>query len=229
MKIYGNSELTRIKVEINKQLDLFTEEVETVNNKYRPDFIKIKKKRSNIIYYIVMTLFLLIFVFMATFLGIVEAFYLVLILFGINLILTGVGVFFLRKVNKKYNQTKKMWENDYNYTLMIKNKITVLYENAKSEVFKVIALTTYNDELEKVKEDKGKYNSLLEEKILIVEEEIKKKLTGTITGESVVEYYNEWADEIIHKDQPKYDFLEARRRKAALSSKNIDIDKGGED
>lgn len=229
MKIYGNSELTRIRVEINKQLDMFTDEVQTVNNQYTPVLTKIKRRRSNIIYYIVMTLFLLIFVSMAIFLGVVEAFYLALILFGINFVLIGVGVFFFRSVNKDYLEVKKMWDTDYKNTLKIKDKISELYESAESEVYKVIVLTTYNEDLEKAKTDKDRYRSLMEDKILEIKEKVKKELKEDFNSENVVGYYNEWADRIINQGVPSYDYLEARRRKAEIKSKKIDIDKGGED
>lgn len=229
MKIYGNSELTRIRVEINKQLDMFTDEVQTVNNQYTPVLTKIKRRRSNIIYYIVMTLFLLIFVSMAIFLGVVEAFYLALILFGINFVLIGVGVFFYRRVNKDYLEVKKMWDTDYKNTLKIKDKISELYESAESEVYKVIVLTTYNEDLEKAKTDKDRYRSLMEDKILEIKEKVKKELKEDFNSENVVGYYNEWADRIINQGVPSYDYLEARRRKAEIKSKKIDIDKGGED
>ncbi len=102
-----------------------------------------------------------------------------------------------------------------------------MYKFAEKEVYKVMAKTLYHEELEKLSENNDKYNEFLNEKILEAEEKVKEELGRNYSSEAVVSYYEEWGNSIT-MDGPSYDYLEARRRKAMLSSKNIDIDSKGE-
>lgn len=223
LKIQGNNELLDLKVKIDAYTKSFTSELEDINNLFNPRYISLEKKRSNIVYYIVMTLFLLLFISIAVFLGVIYAFYLILLLYGINLVLTGIGVFFYRRVNKQYLEVKDEWNKEYSRILKYQDQIKDLYKLAEVEVYKIITLSENYEELEKYKDDKRKYNNLYESKLAKVKLFIEKELGTDYTSEAVVSYYNQWADNIIN-NRGDYDFLEQRRRKAELRSGKIDID-----
>lgn len=228
MKIYGNDELIKLRAKIDELLKLFASQLETVNNEFTPEFLKLKKRRSNIIYYIVMTIFLFIFISFSVFLNILEALYLILIIYGINLLLTGYGVYLLKRVNKLYFEVKGLWDKKYNEVLKYQKQANSLYELAEVEVYKVMVLTLYHEELEALKENKKIYENFYNEKLKSVKDDVNKNLGSNHNGEDVVAYYIEWGKEITNQDKSNFDYLEARRRKAMLSSKNIDIDNKGE-
>ncbi|MCK9471028.1 MAG: hypothetical protein WC006_03030 [Bacilli bacterium] len=224
MKIYGNQELLKLRNDIDALSKKFTSDLEMINNEFSPTFNSLKKRRSNIIYYIVMTLFLMLFITIAVVLKVLIALYLILILYGINLLLTGVGVFFLRKVNKAYLATKKEWDHQYEGVLTYQTRINQLYTLAEEEVYKTMALTLAHDELETVKDNKTKYNKLYENKIAEVKALVKKEIGSNQTSEAVVSYYVQWGDNLTNQNKSDYDYLEARRRKAQIRSGSIDID-----
>ncbi|HHX00154.1 MAG TPA: hypothetical protein GX740_02475 [Acholeplasmataceae bacterium] len=226
-KIYGNSELNELRVKIEKFLNKFATELETINNEHNPDFVRLEKRKNNILYYLGLTGFLFIIITMTVLLGTLEAFYLILIVYGINLLLTGYGFILFRKVNKQYNLVKASWDKAYKEVLTYQEEANKLYKLAEKEVYKVMAKTLYHEELEKLSENNDKYNEFLNEKILEAEEKVKEELGRNYSSEAVVSYYEEWGNSIT-MDGPSYDYLEARRRKAMLSSKNIDIDSKGE-
>lgn len=226
-KIYGNSELNELRVKIEEFLNKFATELETINNEHNPDFVRLEKRKNNILYYLGLTGFLFIIITMTVLLGTLEAFYLILIVYGINLLLTGYGFILFRKVNKQYNLVKASWDKAYKEVLTYQEEANKLYKLAEKEVYKVMAKTLYHEELEKLSENNDKYNEFLNEKILEAEEKVKEELGRNYSSEAVVSYYEEWGNSIT-MDGPSYDYLEARRRKAMLSSKNIDIDSKGE-
>lgn len=226
-KIYGNSELNELRVKIEEFLNKFATELETINNEHNPDFVRLEKRKNNILYYLGLTGFLFIIITMTVLLGTLEAFYLILIVYGINLLLTGYGFILFRKVNKQYNLVKTSWDKAYKEVLTYQEEANKLYKFAEKEVYKVMAKTLYHEELEKLSENNDKYNEFLNEKILEAEEKVKEELGRNYSSEAVVSYYEEWGNSIT-MDGPSYDYLEARRRKAMLSSKNIDIDSKGE-
>jgi|GEM_PF-5964344 len=226
-KIYGNSELNELRVKIEEFLNKFATELETINNEHNPDFVRLEKRKNNILYYLGLTGFLFIIITMTVLLGTLEAFYLILIVYGINLLLTGYGFILFRKVNKQYNLVKASWDKAYKQVLTYQEEANKLYKFAEKEVYKVMAKTLYHEELEKLSENNDKYNEFLNEKILEAEEKVKEELGRNYSSEAVVSYYEEWGNSIT-MDGPSYDYLEARRRKAMLSSKNIDIDSKGE-
>lgn len=226
-KIYGNSELNELRVKIEEFLNKFATELETINNEHNPDFVRLEKRKNNILYYLGLTGFLFIIITMTVLLGTLEAFYLILIVYGINLLLTGYGFILFRKVNKQYNLVKASWDKAYKEVLTYQEEANKLYKFAEKEVYKVMAKTLYHEELEKLSENNDKYNEFLNEKILEAEEKVKEELGRNYSSEAVVSYYEEWGNSIT-MDGPSYDYLEARRRKAMLSSKNIDIDSKGE-
>lgn len=226
-KIYGNSELNELRVKIEEFLNKFATELETINNEHNPDLVRLEKRKNNILYYLGLTGFLFIIITMTVLLGTLEAFYLILIVYGINLLLTGYGFILFRKVNKQYNLVKASWDKAYKEVLTYQEEANKLYKLAEKEVYKVMAKTLYHEELEKLSENNDKYNEFLNEKILEAEEKVKEELGRNYSSEAVVSYYEEWGNSIT-MDGPSYDYLEARRRKAMLSSKNIDIDSKGE-
>jgi hypothetical protein len=226
-KIYGNSELNELRVKIEEFLNKFATELETINNEHNPDFVRLEKRKNNILYYLGLTGFLFIIITMTVLLGTLEAFYLILIVYGINLLLTGYGFILFRKVNKQYNLVKASWDKAYKEVLTYQEEANKLYKLAEKEVYKVMAKTLYHEELEKLSKNNDKYNEFLNEKILEAEEKVKEELGRNYSSEAVVSYYEEWGNSIT-MDGPSYDYLEARRRKAMLSSKNIDIDSKGE-
>ena len=226
-KIYGNSELNELRVKIEEFLNKFATELETINNEHNPDFVRLEKRKNNILYYLGLTGFLFIIITMTVLLVTLEAFYLILIVYGINLLLTGYGFILFRKVNKQYNLVKASWDKAYKQVLTYQEEANKLYKLVEKEVYKVMAKTLYHEELEKLSENNDKYNEFLNEKILEAEEKVKEELGRNYSSEAVVSYYEEWGNSIT-MDGPSYDYLEARRRKAMLSSKNIDIDSKGE-
>lgn len=228
LKIYGNEELLRLRTKIDEYTNKFSQELETVNIQFTPIFIRLKKKRSNVIYYIVLTLFLLFFISFSVFLGVLEAFYLILIVYGINLVLTGAGLLILKKVNKEYKIVKDEWDKEYKKVLKYQEEANKLYDLAAIEVYKVITLTLYHEDLLSLNDNKPKYEKLYNEKLAEVKASIDKELGSSNASETVVSYYINWGEAITNQNKSDFDYLEARRRKAILSSKDIDIDSKGE-
>lgn len=227
MKIYGNSELINLRSRIDGLLNKFTSELESVNNEYNPTFVKLKKRKDNIVYYIVLTIFLVVFISIAIFLGVLEAFYLILIAYGINLLLTGYGLILYKMVNKEYSKVKGKWDKAYAKTLKYQDEVSGLYKLAEEEVYKTMTLTLYHDELENIN-NRNKYDSFFAEKFNEIKLNIEKELGTNHSSEAVISYYDEWGANLTNQDKANFDFLEARRRKAMLNSKNIDIDGKGE-
>lgn len=223
MKIYGNNELLDLKVKIDANAKKFAYELEEINNQYNPSYIRLEKRRSNIMYYIVMTLFLLLFISIAVFLEVLYALYLILLLYGINVVLTGIGVFLYSRVSKEYYLVKGEWDKEYKRILKYQDEIKDLYKLAEVEVYKVITLSENYEELEKHKNEKRKYERYYEEKLKETKARIEKDLGTDYTSEAVVLYYDQWADKLTN-DREQYDFLEARKRKAELRSGKVDID-----
>jgi len=224
LKIQGNRELHSLRVKIDALIKAFATELEQINNEVTPNFIRLQKRRSNIIYYIVMTLFLLLFISIAVFLEVLYAFYLILLLYGINLVLTGIGVFFLRRTNKEFYIVKTNWDAEYSRVLKYQSEANDLYEKVEQEVYKVITLTINHEELEKMKDDKSRYDRMYENKLKEVKLDIAKELGADYTSQDVVLYYTEWEDKLTSEKKSDFDFLEARKRKAELRSGEIDID-----
>lgn len=226
-KIYGNTELTNLKVKIERTLNKFTSELESINNEHNPELNRLKKRKDNIVYYTVLTLFLMLIISIGVFLRVIEAFYLILLLYGVNLLLTGAGVFLYIKVQKQYLVVKSSYDKQYKALSKYQDELNELYKLAEREVYKVIALTKYHNELEKIKDDIEKYNSLLNEKISEVTKNIQDELKFNYSSEAVLAHYEEWGKSLT-EDDSNFDFLEARRRKALIRSTNIDIDSKGE-
>lgn len=226
-KIYGNTELTNLKVKIERTLNKFTSELESINNEHNPELNRLKKRKDNIVYYTVLTLFLMLIISIGVFLRVIEAFYLILLLYGINLLLTGAGVFLYIKVQNQYVVVKSSYDKQYKALSKYQDEVNELYKEAEKEVYKVIALTKYHEELENLKGDNEKYKSLLNEKITEVTKNIQDELKFNYSSEAVLAYYEEWGKSLTEGDS-KFDFLEERRRKAIIRSTNIDIDSKGE-
>lgn len=220
--------MLKLRTKIDEYTNKFSQDLETVNNHFTPSFIRLKKKRSNVIYYIVLTLFLLFFISFSVFLGVLEAFYLILIVYGINLILTGVGLFILKRVSKEYQIVKNEWDKEYKKVLKYQEEANKLYDLAAVEVYKVITLTLYHEDLVAINDNKSKYEKFYNEKLAEVKASIDKELGSTNVSEAVVSYYINWGETITNQNKSDFDYLEARRRKAILSSKNIDIDSKGQ-
>lgn len=222
MRIYGNHEAVTIRAEIDSLQQKFATELEATNNLFNPEFIKLKAKRNNIIYYLVMTFFLFIFISLSVFLGSLEAFWLIVIAYSVNAVISGLGLFFLRRTNKAFVLIKEEWDKEYRRVLNIKDEIQILFEKQEIEVYKVIALTENKELLDQIK-DQDIYNSTLEKLISEVKMKIIQELGNNYTAEAVSRYYLEWGENLT-SGGASYDFLEARRKKAILQSKKTNID-----
>ncbi len=228
MKIQGNESLVKYRAEVDELQQKFATELELINASFNPDFIKLKNKRGNLIYYLVMTLFLFIFISLTVFLRIVEAYYFILLLYAVNLALSIIGFIFLKKTDKLFKETKKLWDIEYERVLKYKDEINDIYLKIEDEVYKVITLSTYYLELQLIKDSPSEYEKFFKEKENQVREEIKESLGNSFTTEGVLRYYLRWGEELTQV-KSDYDYLEARRRKAQLQSKKIDIDNDKKD
>lgn len=228
MKIQGNESLVKYRAEVDELQQKFATELELINASFNPDFNKLKNKRGNLIYYLVMTLFLFIFISLTVFLRIVEAYYFILLLYAVNLALSIIGFIFLKKTDKLFKETKKLWDIEYERVLKYKDEINDIYLKIEDEVYKVITLSTYYLELQLIKDSPSEYEKFFKEKENQVREEIKESLGNSFTTEGVLRYYLRWGEELTQV-KSDYDYLEARRRKAQLQSKKIDIDNDKKD
>jgi len=217
-KIYGNERLNELKVEISENLKKYTIELETVNNEHNPSYVKLKKRKDNIIYYLTLTFFLFLIISLCVIFRAVEAFYFILILYGINLLLSGSGIFLLIIVNKKLKIIKESWDKKLNEIKKYQIEASKLYQEAETEIYKVIALTNNHETLEKL--DGEKYLLELENKIKEVKVQIKKELGSGYNSEAVYQYYEEWGKKLTDENDD-FDFLEARRKSALLKSQKI--------
>lgn len=218
MKIYHNKDLLNYQNEIKDLSTKFTQELEELNMEFSPKVNKYKRITSNWIYYIVMTIFLFIFISITVILEVIIAHKLILLLYGINIVITSIGVFFYRKNNEIYNQIKVNWSIRYNEILKYQNKINYLNNFAAREALKTMCLTLYGDDLKKLEDQTIEYEKLYEEKVLEIKDKIKLEIKTELTNEEVLAYYNEWGSK-ISSESVEFDFLEARRKKAMLYSK----------
>ena len=222
MKIYGNQELIKNLVIINELKDKFIEDLNSLNTEYSPLFFGLKKDRENLLYVIGVVGILIVIATFLSFLGPSTIGYIVYLFHAILWTVLIISLVKLKKVNQNYKKIKEEWELRHTKVCQYKDEANKIYDISKDEVFKVIAYNTNKEDLDNKintmtnNQYQKHYDKLIEDTKKI----IFQSIGNSATSEDIVKYYEEWAKKFIGDETQDYqEFLENRKRKAALRSK----------
>lgn len=222
MQIYGNHDLLVYRQKAEELQEKFVREVDGLNQLFSPKFAILKQKVRDRVYIFGLTLCLMIFTIFLVLFGPAKNYgELVIILLVTNSMLILLALVWAMIAIRKQQEAKREWDKIYGQIVPYKTSASEYLAKTRTEVIRTIVLTEFHDELEHAKNEKNaRYDSLFRKFLQDKEAELARELGSEASGEDYLMYYDSWGKRITEETTDDYDYLEARRQKAFLISKD---------